>query len=698
VPILAGMAPFHDYRAVLRAMCVALTALGTGPFPSAGQLEDGGRATEAGDWRYIGGDAAHTRSTVLTQIDASNFDELEVEWIWSSASFGPAPPRSTPVYADGKLFTVAGPRRHVVAIDPATGETLWTFREPHTFRWEYSMRAAWGKGVAYAEVDGRGVVFITTPAFFLWALDSETGRPLEEWGAPVPLDGFPRSGVVDLLPDLLADWGPWQAWEEPYDPYHGIPLELGYITSSSPPIVVNGTVVVGNSAEQGYNQTRIENVPGDILAYDARTGAHAWKFHVIPRPGEVGHHTWENDAWKWTGDVSSWAPMSADPERGIVYIPTNAATIDFYGGFRPGDNLFGTSLVALDVETGERVWHFQMVHHDVWNYDTPTAPVLVDVTVDGERIPGVFQATKQAFLYSFDRETGEPIWPIEERPVPPSEVPGERLSPTQPFPTRPAPYDLQGFTVDDLVDFTPELRAEALEIVSEYRLGPLFNPPVHSTNTEGLKGSIWCPGELGGTNIPGPPAADPETGIIYVVSRTNCGWRLVVPGEERDRLLEHPTGATIADFAVGVGTPAGVPGPQRLPLEKPPYSRITAIDLNTGEHLWWIPNGGTPRFVQEHPALQGLEIPPTGNLGHSAMMVTPTMLLHTAIGDDGETPYLFAVDKAKGEVLGSLETPGLGMYGMMSYLHDSRQRIVLQTPGQLVALSLPTDGPNGDFW
>jgi len=643
------------------------------------------------EWRYIGGDIGHTRSTPLNQISADNFDELEIEWIWNDASFGATPPRSTPVYANGKLFTVAGARRHVVAIDPSTGETLWSFREPNTFRWEYSMRAPWGKGIAYGEIDGRGVVFVVTPAFFLYALDAETGDLLQNWGTPIPLEGFPQSGGVDLIPDLIADWGPWVNSGQTYDPYQGIPLELGYITNSSPPIVVNDTIVVGNSAEQGYNQTRTENVPGDILGYDVRTGEFKWKFNVIPRPGEVGHETWENDAWSYTGDVSSWAPLSADPELGLVYVPTNAATIDFYGGFQPGDNLFSASLIALDVETGERRWHFQMVHHDVWNNDTPTAPLLMDVNVAGRKVPGVFQATKQAFLYSFNRETGEPIWPIVERPVPQSEVPGEQLSPTQPFPTKPAPYDIQELSVDGLIDFTPELRQEALDIVADYKLGGLFNPPMQKDNPEGLIGSAWCPGELGGTNITGPPAADPETGIIYTISRTNCGWRTIVPGEERDLLLERPTGVTIAEFAVGMGTPNGVRGPRGLPLEKPPYSRITAIDLNTGDHLWWIPNGGTPRFIQNHPALQGLEIPPTGNINHSALMITPTMLLHTAIGDDGETPYLFSVNKATGERMGSVESPGLGMYGMMSYMHDGRQRIVLQTPGQLAAFSLPTE-------
>jgi len=646
---------------------------------------------ESAEWRYIGGDAGHTRSTPLAEINVENFEDMEVEWTWEDNSFGTTSPRSTPVYADGKLFTVAGSRRHVVAIDPASGETLWSFREPHTFRQEYSMRAAWGKGVAYSKIDGRGVVFIVTPAFFLYALDADTGIPLDDWGAPVPLDGFSQTGVVDLIPDLIGDWAPWLESGASYDPDQGIPLELGYITNSSPPIVVNDTVVVGNSAEQGYNQTRQENVPGDILGYDASTGEFKWKFHVIPRPGEIGHETWESDAWSYTGDVSSWAPMSADPERGMVYVPTNAPTIDFYGGFQPGDNLFGASILALDVETGERRWHFQMVHHDVWNNDTPTAPILMDVNVDGRTIPAVFQATKQAILYSFNRETGEPIWPIVERPVPQSTVPGEVLSATQPFPTKPAPYDLHGLSEDDLIDFTPELRAEALEIVSNFKMGPIYNPPMHKDNPEGLTGSIWCPGELGGTNISGPPAADPTTGIIYTISRTNCGWRTVVPGEERDIILENPTGTTVADFAVGMGTPNGVRGPRGLPLEKPPYSRITAIDLNTGEHIWMIPNGGTPRFIQQHPALEGIDIPPTGNIGHSALMVMPDMLLHTAIGDDGITSYLFALDKNTGERLGSVETPGLGMYGMMSYQHENKQRIVVQVSGELVAYSLPDD-------
>ena len=647
----------------------------------------------AGEWRYVGGDAAHTRYSALSQITPENFEDLEVAWLWRGDNFGPYPlnvSRSTPLYADGRLYTVAGPRRTVVAIDPATGETLWMFREPHTTRFDRGMRNAYGKGVAYAEVAGRGVIYFTSPAFFLWALDAETGLPLEGWGTSVPLPDFPQTGAVDLLPDLVRDWDPWLAWEGgPYDPDFGLPRQLGHITSSSPPIVVNGVVVVGNSAEQGYNQTRVEMVPGDILAYDARTGEHMWKFHVIPRPGEVGHETWENDAWRWTGDVSSWAPMSADPERGLVYVPTNPPTLDFYGGFRPGDNLFGTSVIALDVRTGERVWHFQTVHHDIWNFDNPTAPILLDVNVDGEPTPIVVQTTKQGWAFTFDRVTGEPVWPIEERPVPPSEVPGEKLSPTQPAPTKPAAYEMQGLTIDDLIDFTPELRAEALEIVKDYRLGPIFNPPIQRGHPSGLRSFVSCP--AGATNIFGPSSADPAEGVLYVATQRGCRSENIVPGEEIDRPDDiMTTGTTIAQYAVI--NRGDFRGPQGLPIFKPPYGQIVAIDMSTGEHLWAVPNADTPDYIREHPALQGVDLPVTGKLSHAVTMPTPTMLI-VAEGTGG-APLLHALDKRTGERLATLEIPATGQYGMMGYLHEGRQYIVVQIagsgiPGSLVALRLP---------
>ncbi|MDH3208641.1 MAG: PQQ-binding-like beta-propeller repeat protein, partial [Gemmatimonadota bacterium] len=345
--------------------------------------------TENGEWRYLGGDAGHTRSSTLSQINASNFGDLEQAWIWRGDNYGPNVDyfsRSTPVYVDGMLYTVATPRRQVVAISPANGETLWTYREPETIRHLRSPRQAYGKGVGYAEVNGRGVVYITTPGFFLWALDAKTGLPLEDWGAPIPLEGFAQTGGVDLIPHLVGDWGRWEDYLASggrYDANLGIPRELGMVTASAPPIVVNGVVVVLVGHEPSYGQTRIENVPGDIMGFSAETGEFLWKFHSIPRPGEFGHETWENDAWRYSGDISTWAPASADPELGLVYMVTNASTVQTYAGHRPGHNLFGGSLLALDVQTGERRWHFQIHHSDQWNYDLPTPPMLMDLTVDG---------------------------------------------------------------------------------------------------------------------------------------------------------------------------------------------------------------------------------------------------------------------------------------------------------------------------
>ena len=669
-------------------LALALSVLLVAP---ASLVAQGGPGTENGEWHYLGGDAAHTRYSPLDQIDASNFEDLEIAWIWRADNFGPTVDyafKSTPSFVDGILYTVASERRQVAAIDPATGETLWVFREPNTLRWERSMRQNYGKGVTYAEVDGRGVIYITTPGFFLHALDAKTGRPLEGFGRPVPVEGFPDTGVVDALEDLVRGWLPFEELGQPLDHYAGIPREIGMITSSAPPIVVNDVIVVGNSHEQGYNQTRVENVPGDIMGYDARTGEFLWKFHVIPRPGEFGHDTWENNSWLTAGDVSSWAPMSADPERGLVYIPTNPPTIDFYGGFRPGDNLFGTSVIALDVQTGERVWHFQTVHHDIWNFDNPTAPILLDVTIDGEPTPILVQTTKQGWAYTFNRETGEPIWPIEERPVPQSEVPGEQLSLTQPFPTWPLAYEEQGLTEDDLIDFTPELRLDALGIIQNYRIGPIFNPPIQMGHPSGLRSFVSCPS--GATNIPGPTSADPETGILYVSSNKGCRSERLVPGgdiDEPDDIMT--TGSTLSQYAVL--DRGDFRGPQGLPIHKPPYGRITAIDMNTGEHLWWIPNGDTPERIRNHPALQGVDLPNTGQTSKAITMVTKTLLV-TAEGGGGE-PRLHAVDKTTGERLATIDLPAAGQYGMMTYMHEGNQYIVVQTggrtPAALVALRLP---------
>ena len=501
---------------------------------------------------------------------------------------------------------------------------------------------------------------------------------------------------MDLLADLIDGWGPWENWSQPYDAYQGLPLELGYITSSSPPIVVNDVVIVGNSAERGYHQTRIEMVPGDILAYDANTGEQKWKFHVIPRPGEFGHETWENDAWEWTGDVSSWAPMAADPELGIVYIPTNGSTQDFYGGFRPGDNLFSTSLIALDVETGERVWHYQMVHHDIWNYDTSTAPILMDVVVDGETIPGVFQTGKQSFVYALDRRTGEPIWPIEERPVPQSNVPGEKLSPTQPFPTWPLAYDLQGRTEDHLIDYTPEIRQMAYDVaMAGDHFAPLFIPPTNVGNPQGDGAARICPGGGGGTNILGPTVADPVSGILFITSVSGCSYEFLEPGIDSPMEQNKQTGVTVTDWVRGAQGPR--PAPEDIDgfsIWKGPVGRITAIDMNNGEHLWMIPNGDAPQEQQDsirnHPLLQGVPnvLINRGRQSQAAMVVTPTLLLAGGQTADG-TWNLFAIDKRTGERVGAVPIPDATRYGMSSWVHEGKQYIIIQLADGLAALALP---------
>ncbi len=699
------------------------------------------RGTEKGEWRYLGGDAGHTRYSPLDQVTPANFETLKEAWRFSPLdAVGPLTARATPSYVGGRLLSVAGYRRHVVSIDPASGKLLWSFVEPETYRSKYSMRSAYGKGVAYTEINGRGVVYIATPGFFLMALDAETGKPLENWGRSVPLPAFPRTGVVDMVEDLIRDWDPWIKRKQKYDANEGVPLELGYITASSPPIVVNDVVIVGNSAEQGYHQTRQENVPGDILAYEAKTGKFMWKFHVIPRPGEVGHESWENEAWRTTGDVSSWAPLAADPERGIVYVPTNSATQDIYGGFRPGNNLFAASLIALDVKTGKRLWHYQMVHHDVWNYDTPTAPIVMDVTVGGRRIPGVFQASKQAILYAFNRVTGAPIWGFEERPVPASKVPGEKLSPTQPFPIKPAPYEFIGRSPEHLIDYTPQVRELALKRATEQGLfAPPFNPPVHRGNPDGVATGRFYPGETGGVNITHPPAADPTTGIIYIASHSGGGARVVVPGKELDcfgqtgttvtawvptsagctstsvdaAIEMYPEAAKKAGAVAGKGIASGGDGGggggfggggrggaanandpiAGLPTFKGPAGRISAINLNTGEYLWVMPNGDAPQQQQDairnHPLLKGANVDPNlGRAGLGGLMVTSTMLLAPGQTADNTT-RLFAIDKKTGKRLGMITTAGLSRYGLMTYLHQGKQYIVVQVSNGLQTFALP---------
>ena len=687
-------------------------------------MAQGLTGTENGEWRYLGGDAGNTRYSPLDQINASNFSDLEQAWIWRSDNFGPNLDyfsRSTPTYVDGMLYTVATPRRQVIAMDPATGENLWTFREPATIRHQRSPRQAYGKGVAHAEVNGRKVVYITTPGFFLWALDAKTGRPLENWGEPVPLDGFGQTGAVDLIPKLVEDWGPWQDYVVAggsYDPDYGIPRELGMVTASAPPIVVNGVVVVLVGHQPSYGQTRIENVPGDIMGFDAATGEFLWKFHSIPRPGEVGNETWENDAWRFSGDISTWAPASADPELGLVYMVTNASTVQSYAGHRPGYNLFGGSVLALDVQTGERRWHYQIHRSDQWNYDLPTPPMLMDLTVDGQTIPALIQNTKQGLVFAFNRETGEPIWPIEDREVFQTQVPGNYTAPTQPFPTRPEPVDgivTNGLTEEFVIDYTPELKEQAMVILNGYRVGGLYVPALPQGHENDYINNIGCIG--GGNVIPHPPVGDPSTGLMFASHARNCfapGFMRPTNGVDRDN-PNYPipgqggvtpnstptTGKTVAAWLPGGG--GGLPTIDGLRVFKPMDNQLTAYQMNSGEKAWSMAVGPTPDSIKNHPLLEGVDVPDTGGVGWSIQMVMDDLLVQTRAMSEGgvqqipDAPLtLNARDKFTGEIVGSVPLPAPGQYGMMTYMHQGKHYIVVQIgssrtdfPAALVAYRLP---------
>lgn len=615
------------------------------------------RGATGGEWRVWGGDHGATRYAPLDQIRADNVGRLQIVWRWTSENFGPRPEFKnsvTPIMVNGVLYATAGLRRAVVALDAETGETLWVYRLDEGRRGDNAPRPGSGRGVAYwSDTAGDERIFVITPGYHLVALDARTG---------VPIATFGRNGIVDLKLDLDREIDTLEA----------------RIGASSPPVVYRDLVIVGSALDPGLRPPSMRNVPGHVRAYDARTGRRRWIFHTIPQAGEYGVETWEDGSWAYTGNTAVWAPFTVDEELGYVYLPVEAATGDYYGGHRPGENLFSSSLVCLDALTGRRIWHYQIVHHDIWDYDNTAAPILTDIPADGGRIRAVVQLTKQSFAYVFDRVTGRPLWPIEERPVPQSDVPGERTSPTQPVPARPPPFDRQGVTVDDLIDFTPELRQAAIELIRPYRLGPLFAPPSLADAPDGTRGTLSLPGALGGANWEGG-AYDPETGVLYVASHTSPWILALAPDPERSDMRY-----------VMVGRPAT--GPQRLPLIKPPWGRITAIDLRTGEHAWTIPNGDTPRSVREHPALAGVALGPTGKPTRAGILVTRT-LLFAGEGFGGD-PVFRAYDKRTGAVLATIELPAAQSGLPMTYMAGGRQYIVMAVGGarhaaEFVALALP---------
>lgn len=625
-------------------------------------------AGSAGEWRAYRGDPAATAYSPLDQIDRSTVHKLEVAWTWKFDNFGTAAQtvstQTTPLMVDGVLYFTAGPRRSVIAADAATGETLWVWRIDEGARFDAAPRKV-HRGVAYWEDGQDRRIVVVTPGFQLVALDARTGRPVPTFG---------QNGMVDLFRELDLDTG--------LDPQ-------GRIGNSSPPVIANDVIVVGPALTPG-GRVNIENVKGDVMAFDVRTGRKLWTFHTIPRDGEPGSETWEGDSAQYTGNAGVWGPFSADPELGIVYLNIESATNDVYGGHRPGNNLFSDCLVALDIRTGRMIWYQQLVHHDIWDYDLPPAPILVDLTVDGRPVKAVVQLSKQAMAYVFDRTNGTPVFGWTERPVPQTDVPKEWTSPTQPFPNKPPPFDLHGITVDDLIDFTPELRAEAIKAVEGYRLGPIFTPPSLVTPTN--KGTIIVPGLGGGANWPGG-AADPETGFVYVGSTTSPSGIGLSPND-RSALV---AGADCCDTDYLMAS--SLPTVRGLRLLKPPYGRITAYDMNKGEIAWQIPNGDTPPSVANHEALKGRMIPRTGSPSQAGLLVTRT-LLFAGEGPGGQA-FFHAYDKATGAEIWRTPLPGPQTSLPMTYLHRGRQYVVVGVRGpqgagaQLVAFALPEPASGG---
>jgi len=693
---------------------------------TSGQAPGGLPSTSKGDWIYYNADLTGSKYSPLEQINAANFNKLEVAWRFKTDAFGPRPEyklEGTPVAVNGVLYTTAGTRRSVIALDGATGELIWSHSLREGLRAGVAPRQLSGRGVSYW-TDGKGddrVLYVTT-GYRLVALNAKTGATIPTFGT---------AGVVDLKVGAVKGRG------------EQIDLERGEIGVHSTPAIVKDVAIVGSSFREGATVATHNNTKGLVRAYDVRTGKLMWTFNTIPRPGEFGNDTWENESWAENGNVGVWTQITADPELGLVYLPVETPTSDFYGGHRPGNNLFAESLVCVDLKTGQRKWHFQFVHHPIWNYDMSSAPILADVTVDGKPIKAVAVPGKQGFLYVFDRATGKPVWPIEERPVPKSDVPGEKSSPTQPFPTKPPAYGHPILSLpDDLIDFTPELRAKALEQMKRYKAGTwMYNPPILGSD-KGLLGAINMSNAIGGTNWPGA-AYDPETHTVYAQANdvnitaislapppkefSDIRYVSGIEGREFREVLgpgdccsadstrnvaaveaaranpDNPSGAVQSPAAAGTpvaaapggaGVPASIgtnPGGltvDGLSILKPPYGTIAAVNLDRGDIVWRVPHGDTPDAVRNHPALRGLNIPKTGQAptGGIGLMVTKSLVVMgdpqvTTTPEHPRGAMLRAYDKSNGSQVGAVLMPAPQSGSPMTYLANGRQYIVVAISG-----------------
>jgi quinoprotein glucose dehydrogenase len=700
----------------------------------ASALVSGQAGSANGEWPHWGADLGSSKYSALDQINRDNVKNLRVAWRWKSDNFGPRPQNNmeaTPLMIGGVLYTVAGFRPNVVAIDAATGETLWSYRLDEGERGDRAPRSV-SRGVEYWTDGKQARIILMTRGYQLVSLDAKTGLPDPAFG---------RNGVIDL----------YQDFDQP-------PPQDGVISSTSPAVVVRNVIVIGAAMVGGTAPRSKENTKGYIRGFDVRSGKRLWTFHTIPQPGEFGNDTWQNDSWSYTGNTSVWSPFSGDEELGYVYLPVESATGDFYGGHRPGNNLFAGSLVCVDARTGKRVWHQQLVHHDIWDYDLASPPTLINITVSGKPIRAVAQVTKWGYLFVFDRVNGTPVWPIEQRKVEAGTVPGEWYAPTQPHPTKPAPYDRQGVTEQDLIDFTPELNAEARAMLKEYKIGPLFTPPIVN-GTNGLRGTLQIPAAQGAALWQGA-AWDPETNMLYVPSVTNVTNNVLQPGADRSDMSfigggggggrgappagargagpgapGAPSGAGPAPNGIdpeqaaaargggGAGAAGGragggggrgpaLPplgpgasrgpwgmGPQGLPLVKPPYGRITAYNMNTGDIVWQVANGDTYDWIKTHPALKGVTIPRTGRADEGGIVVTKTLAFAGQgcglfRGGGGGGNMFSAYDKMTGALVHELPLPANTCGNPMTYMVNGKQYIVVAVgaqnfPAELVALSLP---------
>ncbi|MEO8097390.1 MAG: pyrroloquinoline quinone-dependent dehydrogenase [Acidobacteriota bacterium] len=651
-------------------------------------------SVKSGEWQHYGADLANTHYSPLDQITATNFNRLQIAWRFKTDNLGPSREgqlEATPLMVNGMLYSTGGTRRAVIALNATTGELKWIHSEDEGERGANAPRQLSGRGLAYWTDGTQERILYVTPGYRLIALDAKTGARVS---------GFGIDGIVDLK----------------LDDDQAMDLVTGEVGLHSTPVVARNVVIVGAAHRSGGVPRVRNNVRGFVRGFDVKTGKRLWIFHTIPRPGEAGFNTWENDSAGFTGNAGSWGQISVDEQLGLAYLPIELPTGDYYGGHRPGNNLFGESLVAVDLETGARRWHYQLVHHGIWDFDIPCAPILIDITVNGRAIKAVAQPTKQAWVYVLNRETGEPVWPINERPVPNGEVPGEWYSPTQPYPSKPPAYDRQGLSLDDLIDWTPALRAEAEKRVARYRIGPIFTPPVLS-KIDGPLATLALAATSGGTNWQGG-SYDPETHILYAPSQRSVSVMGLVPpppdvsdmnfvqgsaltgarrsggaGAEAD--ADRPSGGPAAELAAGSLVIDG------LPIIKPPYGSITAINMDRGEIVWQVAHGETPDEIRNHAALKGLTIPRTGRAGNFGVLVTKTLAIAGEAGtftnpQGQKGAMLRAYDKATGREMGAVFMAAPQSGTPMTYMFNGRQYIVVAISGggysgEFVAYRLPAN-------